>query len=164
MIVILMGVSGAGKTTVGRRLAEELGWDFVDGDDLHPVGNRRKMASGLPLDDEDRWPWLDRIHQTMVTIETVGGSAVVACSALRDSYRKRLVTGLPSVRYFLLDGDPSVIRSRLEARTGHFFAAAMLDSQLDTFEHPDDALRIDVDQAVERQVAGIIAALGLGDG
>ena len=134
MIAVVMGVSGSGKTTVGRLIAERLGWAFVEGDDLHPEANRRKMAAGTPLTDEDRWPWLDRIAARMRRDDGEGHSIVVACSALRRSYRDRLRACGADVRFLHLTGAPALLRDRLERREGHFMPAGLLDSQLATLE------------------------------
>ena len=134
MIAVVMGVSGSGKTTVGRRIAERLGWEFVEGDDLHPEANRRKMAAGAPLTDEDRRPWLDRIAARMRRGDREDRSLVVACSALRRSYRDRLRACGADVRFLHLTGAPALLRDRLERREGHFMPAGLLDSQLATLE------------------------------
>ena len=134
MIAVVMGVSGSGKTTVGRLIAARLGWVFVEGDDLHPEANRRKMATGTPLSDEDRWPWLERIAARMRRCDREGRSMVVACSALRRSYRERLRGCGADVQFLHLIGAPELLRDRLERREGHFMPAGLLDSQLATLE------------------------------
>ncbi|PZQ89963.1 MAG: gluconate kinase [Leifsonia xyli] len=130
--VVVMGVSGSGKSTVGAMLAERLGVEFADGDALHPPANVAKMAAGIPLDDADRWPWLDAVGERLAA-----SPVVVACSALRRSYRERLRAASPGVRFVLLDGDREVLSARLGARQDHFMPATLLDSQLATLEHPD---------------------------
>ena len=134
MIVVFMGVCGSGKTSVGRRVAERMGWTFIEGDDLHPAANRRKMAAGTPLTDGDRRPWLDRIAARMRRIDGEGRSMVVACSALRRIYRDRLRASGAEVRFLHLTGAPALLRSRMERREGHFMPAGLLDSQLATLE------------------------------
>ena len=134
MIVVFMGVCGSGKTSVGRRVAERMGWTFIEGDDLHPEANRRKMAAGTPLTDEDRRPWLDRIAARMRRIDGEGRSMVVACSALRRIYRDRLRASGAEVRFLHLTGAPALLRSRMERREGHFMPTGLLDSQLATLE------------------------------
>ena len=134
MIVVVMGVSGSGKTSVGRLIARRMDWFFIEGDDLHPEANRRKMAAGTPLIDEDRWPWLDRIAGEMRRFDAVGGSIVVACSALRRIYRDRLRVGGADVRFLHLTGAPAMLRARMERREDHFMPAGLLDSQLATLE------------------------------
>jgi len=126
-----MGVSGSGKTTVGRALAARLGLPFTDGDDLHPRANVEKMAAGIPLTDEDRAPWLDAVGDVLAA-----GDAVVACSALRRTYRDRLRTAAPDLALVFLHGDPELLVSRLRGRAGHFMPASLLDSQLATLEPP----------------------------
>ena len=134
MIVVVMGVCGSGKTTLGRLLARRLGWIFIEGDDLHPEANRRKMAAGMPLSDEDRWPWLDRIAGEMRRVDGECGSVVVACSALRKNYRDRLRECGAEVQFLHLTGAPAMLRARMERRDGHFMPAGLLDSQLATLE------------------------------
>ncbi len=134
MIVVAMGVCGSGKTSVGKVIASRMNWPFIEGDDLHPPANKAKMASGVPLTDEDRWPWLDRIADRMRAIDKAGGSAVVACSALRQAYRDRLRGSGADLRFLHLTGDASLIRQRMESRSDHFMPADLLDSQLATLE------------------------------
>ena len=134
MIVVVMGVCGSGKTTVGRLLARRMGWTFIEGDDLHPEANRRKMAAGMPLTDEDRRPWLDRIAGEMRRVDGECGSMVVACSALRRIYRDRLRECGADVQFLHLTGDTALFRARMERRAGHFMPAGLLDSQLATLE------------------------------
>ncbi len=142
MIVVAMGVCGSGKTSVGKVIASRMNWPFIEGDDLHPPANKAKMASGVPLTDEDRWPWLDCIADRMRAIDKAGGSAVVACSALRQAYRDRLRRSGVDLRFLHLTGDVSLIRQRMEGRSGHFMPAGLLDSQLATVEpaRPDEDL------------------------
>ena len=140
--IVVMGVSGSGKTTIGRQLAERLGASFVDADDLHPESNRRKMAGGTPLTDEDRWPWLDAVARTMSTELAAGRGIVVACSALRRRYRDALRAGTGSEVVFAhLTGSADLLHARMAARPGHFMPPALLESQLETLEplDPDEA-------------------------
>lgn len=160
MIVVLMGVSGCGKTTIGAALAAALGWPFIEGDDLHPPENVAKMAAGIPLTDEDRWPWLDRIVVELRRITASGGNAVLACSALRRSYRDRLAQG-GDVRFVYLRGDRQTIAARLAARRHRYMPATLLDSQFATLEEPGDAIEIDIRASVDAQVRSIIDALSL---
>ena len=134
MIVVVMGVCGSGKTSVGRLVAQRMDWIFIEGDDLHPEANRRRMAAATPLTDEDRWPWLDRIVAQMRRVDRDGGSMVVACSALRRIYRDRLRGCGADVRFLHLTGAPALLRARMELREGHFMPAGLLDSQLATLE------------------------------
>ncbi|MBI1290625.1 gluconokinase [bacterium] len=143
MIVVVMGVAGCGKSTVGRMLADRLGLPFHDADAFHPSANIAKMASGVPLTDADRWPWLDAMAAEMPRWERLGG-AVLACSALREVYRERLRTGSPQCRFVYLRGDRSLLEQRLAERPGHFMKPGMLDSQLATLEEPADAIVADV--------------------
>ncbi|MDO9456579.1 gluconokinase [Nocardioides sp.] len=150
--VVVAGVSGSGKSTVGEALAARLGVAFCDGDDLHPPANVAKMRAGTPLTDADRWPWLDDIGAWLA--RDAGG--VVACSALRRAYRDRLRSAVPGLDVLLLDGDPGLIRARQAARGQHFMPTSLLDSQLATFEPlaPDEAgLTVDVADPVEEIVA-----------
>ncbi len=134
MIVVAMGVCSSGKTSVGKVVASRMNWTFIEGDDLHPPANITKMASGVPLTDEDRWPWLDSIADRMREIDKAGESAVVACSALRQAYRDRLRRSGADLRFLHLTGDVSLIRQRMQNRSGHFMPAGLLDSQLATLE------------------------------
>src|SRR5690349_19934606 len=130
--LIVMGVSGCGKSTVGGLLAERLGWPFRDGDSFHPPENVEKMRSGVPLTDEDRWPWLDAIAAWIDERRRAGEHGIVACSALRRAYRVRLRAGHDDVRFVFLDGDRALIEARLKARKGHYMPPSLLDSQLAT--------------------------------
>jgi gluconokinase len=136
MIVVVAGVSGSGKTTVGSLLASRLGWPFEDGDALHPPANVAKMHAGIPLTDEDRKPWLAAVAGWIDRRIAAGGSAVVACSALKRSYREYLLAGHPSARLVLLHAAPDVLAGRLRERHGHFFPAQLLESQLADLELP----------------------------
>ena len=158
MIVVVMGVSGSGKTVVGQALASDLGWPFFDADDFHPKENVAKMAAGTPLTDTDRWPWLDRLAAEMKAIEERGANAVLACSALRQAYRDR-ISRAGNVRYVHLAGDHDTIAARLAARKHHYMPPTLLASQLATLEAPTDAIVIDVRDAVPAQVGKIRAAL-----
>lgn len=160
MIAVLMGVSGVGKTTLGLRLAAELGWPFLDADDFHPAANVAKMSRGLPLTDADRAPWLDALAAGIRERLARGESAVLACSALKHGYRERLRVD-PSVRFVYLHADPALIRRRLQERRGHFFAPELLESQLAALEEPREALRVDAADAPDVVVRRIVAGLGL---
>ena len=141
LVIILMGVSGCGKTVVGKLLAADLGWEFVDADGHHPPENVERMRRGIPLEDEHRWPWLDRLAG-LVDAALVRGPGspglVLACSALKRSYRDRIGAGRPGVRLVHLDGPESLIRERIEQRTGHYMPASLLASQCALLERPKD--------------------------
>jgi len=154
-VIVVMGVAGCGKTTVGRELASRLGWAFLDADDYHPSANVEKMRSGRPLTDEDRWPWLDRLNDLLRT----GGSSVLACSALKQKYRDRIAAGVEDVRWVHLTGDFDLIESRLAARKGHYMPARLLASQFETLEPPGAALTFDVADSPEVLVARILEAV-----
>ena len=156
LCVVIMGVSGSGKTTVGKLLAERLGGFFIDGDDLHPAANIKKMKHGTPLDDTDRWPWLDYIVRTAQE-RMVSQSVVVACSALKKSYRARF----SSIPYHLvyLEGQQDKIKSRLLRRDGHFMPIDLIDSQFADLEAPEDALVAQVTWPIETIVEHIIKAI-----
>jgi gluconokinase len=165
MIVLLMGVSGSGKTTIGAQLADALGAAFHEGDAFHPPANVAKMARGEPLTDADRMPWLDAIAAAMARADRAGETAVFACSALRRAYRDILRAACPGLRLVHLSGSETLIRGRLEARRGHFMPPALLPSQFRTLEPPDPAeqpIVLDIDAAPEAIVARIRAALADG--
>jgi gluconokinase len=159
VVVVLMGVSGAGKTTIGERLAAALGIAFLDADDLHPPANVAKMARGEPLDDADRAPWLAAVRRAIDARLATGLGAVVACSALRQSYRDALDVPRPDVPLVWLTAPAHVIADRLAARHGHFMPPALLPSQLATLEPPADAVVVDVTPPPDAVVATIRAAL-----
>ena len=139
MIVLVAGVSGSGKSTVGSLLASRLGWPFTDGDALHPAANIAKMRAGLPLSDADREPWLASVSAQVDDYLGAGQSAVLACSALKRSYRDELMAGRPAVRIVFLEASREMLTARLRARHGHFFPAALLDSQLAAEQVPEPA-------------------------
>ena len=159
-LVIVMGVSGSGKSTIGHQLAESLGTEFVDGDALHPPANVAKMAAGIPLTDEDRWPWLAAVGRTLADSGARG--MVVACSALRRVYRAAILEQAPGAQFVELDGSPDVLRDRMGARVGHFMPPSLLDSQLALLEPlaPDEpGVRVDIDRPVDAVVAAAASAL-----
>jgi gluconokinase len=161
VIVILMGVTGCGKTAVGEILARDCGWDFYDADDFHPAENVAKMNRGEPLDDTDRWPWLARLNALLLDGERQGKSLVLACSALKQVYRERLAQGCAAVRFVFLDGDIELIRARLGARRGHYMDPKLLDSQFAILERPEDALRLDVVESPAELVRSIRTGLDI---
>jgi len=147
MILILMGVSGSGKTVVGQLLAAALGWPFYDGDDFHPEANIKKMRSGIPLDDDDRDLWLAALRRLIEQQLQNGASAVLACSALKQKYRDRLQEGRPDeIRFVYLKGEFALIQQRLQGRQGHFMNPKLLQSQFEALEEPEEVLTIDVAQ------------------
>ena len=155
MIVIVMGVSGSGKTTVGRLLAYDLGWPFHDADDYHPSANVEKMHAGVPLTDADRAPWLDALHELIAAIARGGGNAVLACSALKRAYRERMSAAVADVHFVYLRGDASLLRLRMARRSGHFMPVKLLQSQIDLLEEPEGAIVCDIDAAPEAIAAQI---------
>jgi gluconokinase len=163
MIVIVFGVSGAGKTTIGKLLAEELGWHFYEADDFHSRANIEKMRRGVPLTDEDRWPWLDRLRQLIKKCVRAGENAVLACSALKRAYRQQLYISA-EVKFVLLHGDYALIAKQLRHRRGHFMNPALLRSQFADLEEPkpaEDVLTIELGRTPEQLVEEIKTKLHL---
>ena len=142
-VVVLMGVTGSGKTTIGRLLSQELRWKYYDADDFHPSANVEKMRSGIPLNDDDRKPWLETLRDLISQCLERGENAVLACSALKESYREFLVLN-ERVRLIYLKGNRELIKERLAARRGHYMNPALLDSQLETLEEPKGGYKIDI--------------------
>jgi gluconokinase len=156
MIILLMGVAGSGKTTLGRLLAADLGWPFYDADDFHPPANVAKMAAGTPLTDEDRAPWLHALRTRIETSLAANENAILGCSALKAAYR-RILQPVPTepIRFVYLRGTPELLAQRLADRPGHFMKPGMLASQLSTLEEPADALIADISLPPEKLVAHI---------
>lgn len=144
MVIVVTGVAGSGKTTIGRRLAEDLGWKFLDADDFHPPANVEKMSQGIPLEDTDRLPWLESLHDLLLHCLERGEHIVVACSALKGSYRKYLLLDDERVKLVYLKIDHALVLERLRARKGHFMKAEMLDSQFAALEEPEEASHFDI--------------------
>jgi gluconokinase len=160
VVILLMGVSGAGKTTVGQLLGAELGWEFADGDNYHPAANVEKMRHGIPLTDTDRAPWLETLRRLIVDWLATGKNAVLACSALKREYRQFLRVSA-EVRTVYLRGTPELLRQRLRSRHGHFMTEQMLASQLAALEEPEDAVVVDVDRPPAEIAAEVRMRLGL---
>ena len=160
MIVILMGVVGVGKTTVGRLLAQQLQWKFADADDFHPPANIEKIRQGISLNDDDRRPWLKLLRASIADWSSTGDSVVLACSALKESYRQELTTG-PDVRFVYLKGSVDLIAHRLRSRQGHFADGQILVSQMADLEEPLAAIILDVDKPPEQIAAEIREKLHL---
>ena len=155
--IVVMGVSGCGKSSVGIALAETLGARFIDGDDLHPEANKAKMSAGIPLGDEDRWPWLDLVSKGLAESDPADSTGtVVACSALKRSYRERILAGAPNTFFIHLDGSREILEQRLGNRTGHFMPSTLLDSQLATLEplgSDEPGAVIDIAQPISQIIA-----------
>ncbi|XP_074851100.1 putative gluconokinase [Carettochelys insculpta] len=183
LLVVVMGVSGAGKSTIGSHLATKLGWKFYDADDYHPTENRKKMAQGIPLNDEDRIPWLCKLHDILMREESDEQSVILACSALKKMHRCLLVSGIDAlysksdqlkeegnsatrkILFIHLDGSMELITSRLEKRKGHFMAIELLQSQFDTLEPPavpENFITVNVEESVAEIVSEIEKSLHLG--
>ncbi len=156
MIVLVMGVAGVGKTTLGAALARERGWQFIDADDYHPPENVAKMKAGIPLEDADRWPWLARLNERLREEE----NAVLACSALKQKYRERLLQGIAHCAVVYLHAPAGLIQGRLQARSHRYMPASLLESQLAALEPPVDAIAIDVAAPPHACRAAIVAQLG----
>nr|WP_304044747.1 gluconokinase [Jatrophihabitans endophyticus] len=161
-VLVVMGVSGSGKSTVAGLLAGRLGWPFEEGDDLHPAENVAKMAAGHPLTDDDRWPWLQRVRQWIDTELAAGRSGIITCSALKRSYRDALRA--PGVTFVYLRGPRELIRGRLATRHGHFMPQSLLDSQLADLEPPgpdEGAITVDISRPATDQADEIVRDLDL---
>lgn len=156
-VFILMGVSSTGKTTIGTALAEQFGMKLIDGDDLHPRANILKMGSGLPLNDDDRRPWLERINDAAFSLEQKSENGIIVCSALKKAYRDQIRQGNQQLTFLFLHGSFELIQQRMAQRKGHFMKTAMLQSQFDTLEIPQadesDVIFIDIDGTFEQVVA-----------
>jgi gluconokinase len=158
--VIVMGVAGSGKTTVGELLAKRLGWNFYDADAFHPAENIAKMANGTPLDDTDRAPWLTALRALISASLQENRPAVLACSALKESYRRHLLEGHEGVQIVYLKGSYDLIWSRISLRAGHYMKPEMLRSQFEALEEPTNALSVDVSMPVNELVGEILNRLG----
>ena len=161
MVIILMGVAGSGKSSVGEVLARRLGWPFRDADDFHSARNREKMRCGIPLDDNDRRPWLEAIRESIVQSLSAGENAIYACSALKQAYRQLLASDAEEVKFIYLKGPPGLISERLANRQGHFFNPVLLRTQFDDLEEPHGMLEADISLPPEAIADSIIATLGL---
>ena len=162
--LIVMGVSGCGKSTVSQAVGKKLGLEVADGDDFHSAESRAKMHSGIALEDADRWPWLDRIAQHLTTHPThLPAGKIVACSALKLAYRNQIRATVPDLLFIFLDGSSDLIRERMAKRQGHFMQLSLLDSQLRTLEKPTsdekDVMAINIDNSIEKIVSQITFAL-----
>jgi len=160
MIIVVMGVTGSGKTTIGTLLAERLGFIFADADDFHSAANKEKMHKGIPLTDADRQPWLAAMHQQIAKWIASKQSAVLACSALKNDYRRQLWTG-PETQFVYLRGSYELIAQRLRQRKGHFADEQILAGQFADLEEPTDAIRVDISPAPEKIVDEIVRRLNL---
>jgi gluconokinase len=161
-VLVVMGVSGSGKTTVAAMLAGRLGWPFEDADDLHPASNVEKMHAGVPLTDEDRWPWLRAVAAWIDDQRAAGGNGVVACSALRKAYRDVIVAGRSDVRLVYLRGEKPLVLRRQAARQGHFMPSSLVDSQFAALEEPggDEApIVVSIDKRPGAIVDAVVEAL-----
>jgi len=153
---IVVGVSGSGKSTVGQALAERLGWDFFDADDFHPPENIAKMAAGIPLNDSDRTPWLAALSDRLFSTLKAGRHPVLACSALKETYRAQLLEGKDGVEVIYLKGSYELLWARMSMRQGHYMKPEMLKSQFDTLEEPNNALILDVSMPLDEMLALIL--------
>jgi carbohydrate kinase (thermoresistant glucokinase family) len=159
--LILMGVTGSGKSTIGKILADTLSWPFYDGDDFHPPQNKAKMSTGTPLTDSDRSPWLRTLNELLLRNQSRERSCILACSALKKSYRDILAKDISAIRFVHLDGPFACIQERLEARTGHFMNPVLLNSQLETLERTPDVLCVSIDSSPGAISESIIRRLSL---
>ncbi len=159
MILVLMGVTSSGKSTVGHLLSSATGWQFADGDDYHSPENKRKMHAGIPLTDEDRAPWLACLHDLLLDWDRQGRNGILACSALKEGYRKTISAGIRNLRFVLLEVPRDLLEQRLHARKDHFMNPDLLDSQLATLEIPADAIHVPSTNSPQETVRLILQQL-----
>lgn len=159
--IVVMGVSGVGKSTLGVALADSLGWEFLEGDEYHPKENIEKMQQGQALEDEDRWAWLHRINRVIRQKQKAGVNTVLACSALKESYRNILRQDVQALEFVYLDGDFETIQKRLTSRTDHFMPSSLLKSQFDTLEKPRASLQVPIILTIDEQVQMITSTFAL---
>jgi gluconokinase len=157
--MVVMGVTGSGKTTIGNLLAARTGWQFADADDYHSAANKQKMHAGIPLTDEDRVPWLAALHDLLMKWHEHSQSGILACSALKQSYRETLSQQIPESKFIFLDASREVLQEHLANRSGHYMNPDLLDSQLQTLEIPSDAIRVSVAGDPQTTVNAILAEL-----
>jgi gluconokinase len=157
--VILMGVAGSGKTAVGKDVARRLNWLFLDADDFHPAANIEKMKHGIPLNDQDRVPWLRTLRDELRRLLAEGRSVILACSALKESYRQLLGDDVAAMSFVLLDVDQETIRQRLQHRSAHFFPKELMDSQFAALEKPKDAIIVDARRPLEEVTDRVVQAV-----
>jgi carbohydrate kinase (thermoresistant glucokinase family) len=155
MFIVVMGIAASGKSTLASALAQELGWQFIEGDDYHPAANITKMRSGIPLNDDDRLPWLQAINRELLQLNERGLDGVIACSALKRRYREILAREIDTIKYVYLYGDPELIRRRITTRKDHFMPPGLLDSQIAAIEPPQNATWISIELPLERQIAEV---------
>jgi gluconokinase len=161
MVIVLMGVAGSGKSTIGAALARQLGWPFRDADEFHPGANIAKMRRGIPLTDDDRRPWLEAIRASIAQYLSARENVIFACSALKQIYRELIEVDAEKVRFVYLKGPPALIAERLAQRRGHFFDPKLMQSQFDELEEPQDAIEVDISPSSETIADSIVAALHL---
>jgi gluconokinase len=159
LIIVVMGISASGKSTLGSALAKSLGWEFLEGDDYHLQANIEKMRSGTPLDDSDRLPWLQAINLKLRQLDNDGRDVVVACSALKRRYRELLARGVGQVHYVYLTGNPDLIRQRIADRKRHFMPPELIDSQIAAMEPPQNAIWVSIELPVEIQTTKVRQAI-----
>jgi carbohydrate kinase (thermoresistant glucokinase family) len=157
--VILMGVAGSGKTAVGKGVETRLNWLFLDADDFHPAANIEKMKQGIPLNDQDRIPWLRALRNELTRLLGEGRSVILACSALKESYRQLLSDDMAAMSFVLLDVDQETIRQRLQHRSAHFFPKELMDSQFAALEQPKEAIIIDARKPLDEVIDQVIKAI-----
>lgn len=159
MVIVLIGPMGCGKTTIGEILAEKLAWKFYDADDFHPIANKKKMSEGIPLDDSDRIPWLETLHQIIIDHLSNGNNMILACSALKQSYREILGIDQKQVHSVFLKGSPELLKRRIIDRTHEYMSQELLASQLATLEKPTAGLVVDISGTPEQTAQAVIDAL-----
>lgn len=161
MVILIMGVAGSGKATIGSRLAAELGWEFIDADDFHDTQHVEKMAAGIPLTESDRAPWLEELNTKLTAEDSFDVNVIIACSALTQSSRNALLKDIKHIRIVDLQGNYKLIESRIKNRTGPFFNEKLLMSQFEAYEKPEEGVTVSIQGSPEETISAILAALDL---